>query len=346
MKKSKVTFRKARAAAVVLFLLIYTLIVEVVSAPAPSILPTKELPIHLYSNQVGDNLQKTFKEAILQAKESIACIIYSLNDNEIIAALRKKAEEGVSVAVVYDPVASQNIDFRLGPKVHTKPLRHKGLMHDKLIAIDHKQAWIGSANLTRDSLLLHANLVMGIESPEIALAIEQKAASWPKIKEPLIIKSQEQTLEVWFLPDAPQVLDRLLSLLGSAKKSIKVAMFTFTHPKLIQALVDAHERGVDVEVVLDFDSSRQTSLQAFERFKREKMNVLVSQRDGLLHEKVAIIDNAILVAGSTNWTKAGFTANDETLCILFDLTQDQQQTLAHFWKTTQNEAKPSFSKKR
>lgn len=324
-----------------IFLAIYALIVYAEHIPEPTVLPTENLPIRLYSNQIGDNLQKIFKEAILNAKESIVCIIYSLTDEEIIAALRKKAEEGLSVSIVHDPVATQNIAFRVGPKVQVKSLRNKGLMHHKLLAIDHKQVWLGSANLTRDSLLLHANLVLGLESSHIAQAIEQKAVEGRShaYKEPFIIQTGQQKLELWFLPDAPQALDRLLELLSSAKKSIKVAMFTFTHPKLIQALVDAHKRGVDVEVVIDYDSSRQTSQRAYQRFKREKMNVLVSQRTGLLHEKVAIIDDASLVAGSTNWTKAAFTNNHEALCILSDLSKEQQEALTRFWTTTQQETK-------
>ncbi|MBS0654915.1 MAG: DUF1669 domain-containing protein [Verrucomicrobia bacterium] len=331
-----------RSPLVCLLLAVYALIVYSSNTPSPTALPTAHLPLQLYSNQVEGNLQKTFKEAILNAKESITCIIYALTDDEIITALRKKAEEGLDVTIVHDPVATQNISFRLGPKVHTSSLRNKGLMHHKLIAIDHKQVWLGSANLTRDSLLLHANLVVGLDSPEWAAAIEQKAQDPQKrrYKQPLLIQTNEQKLELWFLPDAPQALDRLLQLLDSAKKTIKVAMFTFTHPKLIQALVDAHKRGVNVEIVLDSDSSRQTSQLAYQRFKREKMKVLVSDRMGLLHEKIAIIDDSQLVAGSTNWTKAAFTNNHEALCILSDLSKEQQSFLHRFWTTTLQESKP------
>ena len=141
-KKSYSGFRyskkQLRAPIAFLFLAIYACIVYANATPSQPILPTNDLPIHLYSNQVTGNLQKTFKEAILNAKESIVCIIYALTDDEIITALRKKAEEGLSVLVVHDPVTTQNIAFRLGPKVQVKSLKHKGLMHNKLISIDHK----------------------------------------------------------------------------------------------------------------------------------------------------------------------------------------------------------------
>lgn len=320
-----------------LFLVLFTVIVYYTSLPERTPLPEENGPICLYSNQAGGNLQKTFTDAILSAKESIVCIIYSLSDEEIIAALRQKAEEGVRVLVVHDPVATQNTAFKLGPKVELIARRKKGLMHHKLLAIDGKKSWFGSSNLTRDSLLLHANLVLGVDSPLLAKSIEEKARG-KKERRILKIEVQEQTLELLYLPDCPEALVKLQEALQTAKKTIKVAMFTFTHPALVQSLVDAHKRGVEVQVVLDHDSSRQTSKKAYVRLLREGVPVRVSRRDGLLHEKVAIIDDNLLVAGSTNWTKAAFTNNDEALLLLHPLTPEQKLFLDTFWKTTLQES--------
>lgn len=305
--------------------------------------PAADVPILLYSNQAGDNLQETFREAILSAKVSIVCIIYSLTDDTIIHALRHQAEQGLSVSVVCDPVATQDVAFKLGNKVRLSCRRQKGLMHNKLLAIDHKQAWIGSANFTRDSLLIHANLVVGIQSEDVAKSIEEKAEflSQKKTRKftPLVLDTTEQSFQISYLPDDQEALQRLISLLHTAKKSLKVAMFTFTHPELIQAVINAHKRGLDVQVVLDHDSSRKTSSKAYARFRREGVPTYVSQRTGLLHEKIAIIDDKTLVCGSANWTKAAFTANDENLCILTDLNRPQQEKLVRFWQTTLLESK-------
>lgn len=327
-----------------LFLIgIYSLVIYFSTEETYSKLPAEELPICHYSNQAGDNLRKTYVQAILDAKESITCLIYSLTDEEIIAAFKKKADDGVEVLIISDPVATQNVQEKLGPKVTVVPRRQKGLMHNKLLAIDHKVSMIGSANFTRDSLNMHANIVMGVHSPAVALAIEAKGKSLiekGKKIEPLFIKTPTQSLEVCFLPDDGEALYKLLKQLHAAEKCIKVAMFTFTHPDLIDALVAAHKRGVEVTVVLDRESSRKTSYPAFSRFSKEKMNVLVSNRVGLLHEKMAIIDDTILIMGSANWTKAAFGTNSENLCILTDLQPDQLSKLNSFWATTLREAMP------
>ncbi|MCE5294242.1 MAG: phospholipase D-like domain-containing protein [Chlamydiales bacterium] len=342
MKKTRRLLPSISLPAPVLFLLIavYSVSIYFMYGERFVLLPEQHIPIRLYSNQAGDNLRSTFKKAILDAEESITCLIYSLNDEEIIAALRQKADEGVEVFVISDPVATQDGATKLGDKITHVPRRQKGLMHNKLLAIDHKVSWLGSANFTNDSLSLHANLVMGISSPIVAKHIEDKAKSFSekgrKIQ-PLILATEQQTLELCFLPDDNQALNKLLAQLNAANKTIKVAMFTFTHPELVDALVKAHKRGVDVEIVIDSDSSRKTSSIAYNRFKREKMQVYASKRIGLLHEKMAIIDNTTLIMGSANWTKAAFGSNSENICFLSDLSPDQQAKLESFWITTMRE---------
>lgn len=349
MKKRKMLTIRLRLPTSIafLFLVLYALVIYFAAEESKVSLPAQDVPIRLYSNQAGDDLQKTFTQAILNAKESIVCIIYSLTDETIIAALKKQADDGVKVLVICDPVATQDVGEKLGPHVTLFSRRQKGLMHNKLLAIDHKQCWLGSANFTRESLLLHANIVMGIESTVLAQAIEEKAeglmAKKSRRMKPLAMQTVDQRLEVSFLPDDTQACHKLMQQIASAKKSVKVAMFTFTHQELVQTLIAAHDRGVAVEVVLDHDSSRQTSRKAFQILKDHKISLFTSHRNGLLHEKMAIIDDEILIMGSANWTKAAFSSNDENLCMLFPLTNEQKEKLQSFWNTTLRESALSFS---
>ena len=184
---------RLRAPLGALFLLFWILAVNYCYREKSVAIPTVEAPLHIYANQDGDNLQKTVKDALNQAKESIDIVIFSLTDNEIINTLKKKSEEGVVVNIVHDAVATQDVDWKLGPQVKLYPYRGRGLMHHKLISIDHHLAFIGSTNLTKESLKNHANLIIGIESPEIADYISKKRVALSKrTKErfpPLITKS-------------------------------------------------------------------------------------------------------------------------------------------------------------
>ncbi len=334
--------------------IIYMLFVYYTNQNEVVFLPEKETPIVFYSNQTGDNLKAIVKAAIKNAKTSISLMIFSLTDYEIIDLLKEKADDGkgVQVLVICDAQATPDIEWKLGSNVTLCKRRDKGLMHQKLLVIDHSQTYLGSTNFTRESFMLHANLLIGIDSAPLAAMIEKKAYSIQKKekwKAPVIkiselgVKREKRALDFYFLPDEPVALDRLIKTIESAKKSLKVAMYTFTHPKLAQALIDAHNRGVTVEVVMDNDSAKQTSRKVFLQLKREKVNVALSARAGLLHYKFVIVDDELLATGSANWTKAAFTTNDDNICFISSLTDVQKAKLKEIWAAVKKESKPSFT---
>ena len=47
-------------------------------------------------------------------------------------------------------------------------------MHRKVLLVDGEEVWLGSANMTRDSLRMHGNLMVGIKDPAVG-------NSWKKI---------------------------------------------------------------------------------------------------------------------------------------------------------------------
>lgn len=298
----------------------------------------------LYST--ADNLKKIYLDAIRKAKKSIFLIIYSLTDSEIILELKKKAEQGVEVCVVCDAKASGRVDRTLGKKIQTVRRIPDGLMHQKILVIDEKETWLGSANMTGDSLLEHGNLVAALPSQEFAQAILKKGklmAQDDGYEPPL--KSQRfnvggQWVELWFFPDDPKGVKKILELIEGAKKTIKVAMFTWTRQDLAHAIIQAAKRGVKVEVVLDRQSSNGTSQKIATLLKQNKIPLKVNSDKGLLHHKFVYIDSKILVNGSANWTKAAFTQNDDCFIIIDNLNETQTKKMNDLWKMTLKKSEP------
>ena len=81
-------------------------------------LPQDDTPPILYANQTRHDLQKTYLEAIRQAKKSIIVLTYTITDRKIISALRKKSEEGVDVTLICHQDISYDIENRIGKQVH------------------------------------------------------------------------------------------------------------------------------------------------------------------------------------------------------------------------------------
>jgi phosphatidylserine/phosphatidylglycerophosphate/cardiolipin synthase-like enzyme len=328
-----------------LILLIAGLIETGVTASTSS-LPIEGTSPKLYASQCNDDLGMNLKQALNSAKESILVIIYGLSDQEVIRTLKEKAQQGIQVTVIYDDSASKGLQQKLGNKIRAVPrMGIAGLMHRKIVVIDQKQVWIGSANMTHASLRMHDNLVMGMHAPVIAEVIAAKAAT--------IIKSTKTTqkelprdfilngqhLELWFISEDKEALDRLIQLVRSAKKTVRVAMYTWTHPLLAEEVVRAHQRGVKVEVALDRQMSQVTNALVVQKLKQNGIPIGFNKGAQLFHHKFAYIDGSTLAMGSANWTKAAFTRNEDVFIILHQLNEEQQFLMEDLWKRIKSECR-------
>jgi cardiolipin synthase A/B len=299
-------------------------------------IPLPQKPVELYSTETGDDLQLTFTKVIGEAQESILLMIYSLTDQRIIKALRNRSEQGVEVRVICDAKASKGVYLKLGQFVKVYFRGGKGLMHQKILVVDSKKVWIGSANMTTTSLKMHGNLVAGFDSPELAEVIYSKAEMMTHIG--LVEKIQvseltigNQEVEMWFFPDNPHGPEKIRKLIQTAQKSIKVAMFTWTRFDIVKDIAASMQRGVKVEVVIDRNSASSTSAKIVEELHQLGIPVRLSQGIGLLHHKFMIIDDSILVNGSANWTLAAFTENDDCFVVMHPLNKDQIHFLEKLW---------------
>lgn len=296
-----------------------------------------DAPISLYANQVHDDLQKVILTAIHSSKSSILLIIYSLSDKAVINALRTKSEEGVKVKVICDAKASPYAVKRLGPGIEVLRRFSPGHMHQKILVVDEERVWIGSANMTGESLTMHANLITAIQCPQLAAAIFEKSTglseygiALPLLPQKYVVNGQQ--LEICFFPDDIHGVKRLNELIKAAQKTIRVAMFTWTRYDLARAVVSAKKRGVDVQVVIDRNSANGVGGEVISILSKEGVQVGLSQGRSLFHHKFLYIDEKILVNGSANWTRAAFTKNDDCFIILQDLTLEQQRKMNALWE--------------
>jgi len=111
--------------------------------------------------------------------------------------------------------------------------------------------------------------------------------------------------------------DRLAYWLDRSNSSICAMIYTFTSDTISDALIRAHSRGVHVKITMD-QSQLSVSGGEAQTLVDSGIAVRVDRRSGLLHNKVAIIDNTIVVTGSYNWTAAAEERNRENLLIIQD----------------------------
>jgi phosphatidylserine/phosphatidylglycerophosphate/cardiolipin synthase-like enzyme len=116
-------------------------------------------------------------------------------------------------------------------------------------------------------------------------------------------------------------LNIVISLFRNAKKSINTLFFAFTDRVLMNELIKAKERGVDVKIYMDYNQYRSQYRNSGKSFinLRQKVGFVKLVRKangGLNHHKVVFTDDENLILGSMNYSSAAVTSNDENFLLI------------------------------
>jgi phosphatidylserine/phosphatidylglycerophosphate/cardiolipin synthase-like enzyme len=107
---------------------------------------------------------------------------------------------------------------------------------------------------------------------------------------------------------------RLIEFINVSQISIHIAAFEFDLTPVAEALIAAHNRGVDVRWVTDDEYGLDTDLEPgrgqFAMLRNAGIEVRSDARTALMHNKFWIFDNLVLWTGSTNITKSGIFVQD------------------------------------
>jgi len=124
----------------------------------------------------------------------------------------------------------------------------------------------------------------------------------------------EDGISVYFSPRGGAT-NAIIRELNEAKQSIRVQAYSFTTAPIAKALVAAHRRGVDIQVLLD--SSQETQKYSSATFlDNEGVTVFVDAKHGIAHNKVMLVDENTVITGSFNFSNATEESNAENLMII------------------------------
>jgi cardiolipin synthase A/B len=102
----------------------------------------------------------------------------------------------------------------------------------------------------------------------------------------------------------------ILAAIRGAKKSIRVKMFLFSHPELLDAVIEAKKRGVSVRVMLNPSrrSGKSENEAAQTALKAAGLEVIDSNPSfEVTHEKSMVIDDEVAYIKSFNWDLKNLT---------------------------------------
>ena len=136
----------------------------------------------------------------------------------------------------------------------------------------------------------------------------------------------------YFSPDRGTA-DIIVGFISKCQKTLDVAIYSLTHDKITEALLDAHSRGVKVRVLID-------KTQAGNRYADDEklldagIPLLRDRVPGLMHNKFVIGDGKAVGTGSFNWSKSADEKNAENFVIirLSYVVRQFQQEFEKLWK--------------
>lgn len=122
--------------------------------------------------------------------------------------------------------------------------------------------------------------------------------------------------------------EAVVDAINEAKSEILVQAYSFTSAPIAKALVDAHKRGVYVQVILD-RSQRKEKYSPSDFMSHAGIPTFIDTVHAIAHNKVMIIDKAVVITGSFNFTKAAEQNNAENLLVI--QSRDMAKVYSENW---------------
>ncbi|WP_440030210.1 phospholipase D family protein [Chromobacterium amazonense] len=118
-----------------------------------------------------------------------------------------------------------------------------------------------------------------------------------------------------FVPDGASCEALLIQAIDRTEKELLVQAYSFTSAPIAQAVARAHQRGVDVRVILD-KSQRSEKYSSATYLKNAGVPVFIDYRPAIAHNKVMIFDQKAVFNGSFNFSKSAQQRNAENGVII------------------------------
>lgn len=118
----------------------------------------------------------------------------------------------------------------------------------------------------------------------------------------------------------------LIQLINAEQQSIKIAVFSFTNGDIANALLAAHKRGIEVEIITDI-SCLKDKFNKIDLLKKGGIKIFIynprntTMLNNIMHNKFVLFSKnvngkALLWTGSFNFTKSARINNQENVIII------------------------------
>ncbi|MCP4141170.1 MAG: DUF1669 domain-containing protein [Chloroflexi bacterium] len=287
-------------------------------------------PTHPEADSLRGGPDRRLASAIDEARLSVDLAVYSFSLWSIRDALLDALHRGVQVRIVME---SSNRDRDVPQELIDAGItilgdRREGLMHNKFVIIDRSELWLGSMNFTIGGGYGDNNNLLRIRSQKLIenyqkefdeMFVDDHFGPDTVSDTPNPVTFVNGTMiETYFSPD-DGVADVIIDLISDADESIYFMAYSFTSDDISEAIQNRGREGVSVAGVMDHSqiaSNREYGEYAI--LREAGFDVREGGHNGLMHHKVFIIDEQIVITGSYNFSRSAEEKNDENIIVIYN----------------------------
>ena len=165
----------------------------------------------------------------------------------------------------------------------------------------------------------YPNIIKG-NSEKIRQILDDSSEKYPNIHSYKILNdfiiseyfSPKPTIcQCYFFPDGSNEY-KVVNILRTCKKSLDIAIYTFTLESIAKAVIEVYNRGIPVRIICDNECEKKST----SKIKKLASVGIVCKTDNscyYMHHKFAVIDNSVVVTGSFNWSSQAVNHNEENI---------------------------------
>jgi len=269
----------------------------------------------------GDAAGQAVAEAVASSPAATRQILvddYSrhvINDRFIRAPFAPAAvrAEAVATTAMFDHLHATGVGVRVTNPIGRNPARYATRNHKKLIVADGV-CYIGGINFSDHNYAWH-DMMLRIEEPACAdFLAEDFAATWDS--RPRYRSARFEDISLYALDGRENITGfaDLFAAIASAKARIDIVSAYPTFP-FIEALGQAAARGVAVLLYTPLPNNKPV-VRDYLMVAAVRLGITVRLLPEMTHLKAMLIDNQILVAGSSNFDFVSYHVEEEFLAII------------------------------
>ncbi len=297
-----------------------------IEVAAPAVLAA---PISLGDDQLvalpdGPSAFEAITDALRRARHSIDLELYEFQRLDLAAMLLDAQDRGVAVIAIKDPTerSSRSVWAELeqgGVRVFAFPLERMSIDHVKLLIVDGIRAIVGGINWGAHSRSNHDFDVLAtgpvVSNLERVFQQDLALSGAPGVIPPW---RSDRLVQVLVTHPGDGIRAAALAAIAAARRTVDVEMFVLSDALVIDGLVAAAHRGVQVRVLLDPAQPQNAGSMAVLEGAGATVRFYAQTRNELLHAKLGIFDRDTVLFGSCNWSRSGFTRNHELDLLIHD----------------------------